>query len=303
MAGVGQEHIVLHGRKVAPHNHVPAAGHGDKDVPQRGGLVHGHHLETVHGGIQGLEGVNLRDDHPGAQAGGPHGHALPAPAVPGHHHSLAGHHQVGGVHDAVPDRLPGAVFVVIIMLGLGVVDRHHGAGQDARLLPGLQTKDAGGGLLTAADQAVRVRLALAPQQVDQVPAVINDQVGVALQGLREVLLVLLRAGPVDAKGLHPHGRQAGGHVILGGQGVGTGQIDFRAPLLEHIAQVGGLCLQMDRHRHTEPLKGFLPQKPGLNLRQRGHKVPDPLNLFPAGFRQRGIFNNAHLLPLLSSHSM
>ena len=29
-----------------------------------------------------------------------------------------------------------------------------------------------------------VRLALAPQQVDQVAAVINDQVGVALQGLR-----------------------------------------------------------------------------------------------------------------------
>ena len=64
-------------------------------------------------------------------------------AVPGHHHGLARHHQVGGVHDGIPNRLAGAVLVVIVVLGLGVVHRHHGAGQDALPLPGLEAQDAG----------------------------------------------------------------------------------------------------------------------------------------------------------------
>ena len=102
MASVGQEHIVLHGRKVTAHNHVPTASHCDKDIPQRGSLVHGHHLEAVHGGIKGLEWVNLCDNHSGTHTGCPHSHTLPTPAVTGHHYSLTRHHQVGSVHNAIP---------------------------------------------------------------------------------------------------------------------------------------------------------------------------------------------------------
>src|SRR5699024_8266575 len=129
--GVGEEGVMLHDGEMFGGDDVLAAGDGDEDVAILGGLVHGHDLEAVHGGVQGLEGVHLGDDDVGAHALGPHGHALAAPAVTGHHHGLAGHDEVGGVHDGVPHALTGAVLVVVIVLGLGVVDGHHGAGQDA----------------------------------------------------------------------------------------------------------------------------------------------------------------------------
>ena len=137
VAGVAQDGVVLHHLEVALHDHVLAAGGGDEDVPVLGRLVHGHDPEVLHGGLQGLEGVHLGDDHVGPHALGPHGDALAAPAVAGHHHRLARHHQVGGVHDGVPGGLPGAVLVVVVVLRLGIVHRHHGAGEDTRPLPGV----------------------------------------------------------------------------------------------------------------------------------------------------------------------
>ena len=291
--GVGQQDVVLHGLEVAGDDDVLAAGDGDEDIAQRSGLVHGHDPEAVHGGIQRLEGVDLGDDHVGAHAGSTHGNALAAPAVTSHDHGLAGHHQVGGVHDAVPGGLAGAVLVVVVVLGLGVVDRHHGAGQDAVLFPGLQSEDAGGGLLTAADEAVGVLLALAAQQVDEVAAVVDDDVGVALEGLHQVLLILLGRCAVDAEGLHTHGGQTGRHVILGGQGVGAGQVDLSAALGQDVAQVCGLGFQVDGDRHAHALEGLLFNKAGLDLGQGGHMVPDPVNLSAAGLGQVHIFDNAH----------
>src|SRR5699024_5788617 len=96
VARVGEDGVVLHHLKVLRGDHVLAAGDGDEHVAVSGGLVHGHDPEAVHGGVQGLEGIHLTDDHVGPHAAGPHGHALAAPAVPGHHHGLARHHQVGG---------------------------------------------------------------------------------------------------------------------------------------------------------------------------------------------------------------
>ena len=197
------------------------------------------------------------------------------------------------MHNAVPGGLAGAVLVVIVVLGLGVVHRHHGAGQDARLLPGLQPEDAGGGLLAAADEAVGIVLALAPQQVDQVPAVVNDDVGAALEGFGQVVLIFLGGGAVDAEGLYSQAGKAGSHVVLGGQRVGAGEVDLRTPLGEHIAQVGGFGLQMDGHGHPQAPEGLLLFKAGLNLRQGGHKVPDPLDFSPAGLGQGHVFHNAH----------
>ena len=235
VSGVGQQGVVLHGLEMAAHDHVLTAGDGDKHVTQGRGLVHGHHPEAVHGGVQGLEGVDLGDDHVGPHPGGPHGHALTAPAISGDHNGLARHDQVGGVHDAVPDGLAGAVLVVIVVLGLGVVHGHHGAGQDAVLLAGLQAEDAGGGLLAAADEVAGVLFTLAAQQVDEVPAVVNDDVGAALERLDEVHFILLGRSAVDAKGLHAQAGETGGHVVLGGEGVGAGQAHLRSALAEDVA--------------------------------------------------------------------
>ena len=117
----------------------------------------GHDAAAVHGGLQGLDGVDLGDNDVGAHALGPHGHAPAAVAVAGHDDGLAGHQQIGGVHDGVPHGLAGAVLIVVVVLALGVVDVHHGERQLAGGGPGLEAVDAGGGLLTAADDVFHAR--------------------------------------------------------------------------------------------------------------------------------------------------
>ena len=188
------------------------------------------------------------------------------------------------------------------MLGLGVVDGHHGAGQNALPLPGLKAQDAGGGLLAAADEVLAQVGALAAQQVDQIAAVIHHQMGLELEGLDEEVLILLPHGAVDAESLHAHVGQSGGHVVLGGQGVGAGEAHLRPALGEHIAQVGGLGLQMDRNSGGQPGKGLFPAEPLLDAGQGRHEIPHPADLLMARWGQGHIFHDAHGISSISLFS-
>ena len=66
--------------------------------------------------------IDLGDDDLSAEAAGPQGDALAAPAVAAHDDLPAGQQQVGRADDAVDRALAGAVAVVEEVLGLGVVD-------------------------------------------------------------------------------------------------------------------------------------------------------------------------------------
>ena len=83
----------------------------------------------------------------------PHQHALAAPAVTGHDDVLAGHDEVGGTVDAVPDALSGAVAVVEKVLACGIVHLHHREAERSGAVHGFQAQDAGGGFLAAPDYA------------------------------------------------------------------------------------------------------------------------------------------------------
>ena len=179
------------------------------------------------------------------------------------------------------------------MLGLGVVDGHHGAGENARLLPGVEAVDAGGGLLTAAHEPLAVGGALVAQQGDEVAAVVHDEVGTALQGLHQQVLVALHVHAVDAEGLHAQISHGSGHVILGGQGVAAGEIHLGAALPQHQTQVGGLGLQVDRDGDGEALKGLFSAEALLNAAEGGHEVPHPLDLLMARGGQGHILDNTH----------
>ncbi len=99
---------------------------------------------------------------------------------------------------------------------------------------------------------------LPPSRMDQVAPVVHDQVGAALQGLRQQVLIPRHVHPVDPIGVHPQLGHGGGHVVLGGQGVAAGEMDVGAPLPEDQTQVGGLGLQVDGDGDGQPLKGLLP---------------------------------------------
>lgn len=71
---------------------------------------------TLHGGLQGVDGVDLCDDDAGAEATQGLDAALADVAVAGHHGHLAGDHHVGGALDAVDQTLSAAVQVVELAL-------------------------------------------------------------------------------------------------------------------------------------------------------------------------------------------
>ncbi len=232
MAGVREDRLVLHDPEMPLRDDVLAAGHRDEDVASLRRLVHRHDRKAVHGRVQRLEGVDLGDDDVRAHALGPHRGALAAPAVAGDDHGLARDDQVRRVHDRGPDRLAGPVLVVVVVLRLRVVDRHHRAGKDPLALARLQAVNAGRGLLAAADEAVRVFSAFSAEEAHKVAAVVDDEVRMAGEGLRKELLVLFRGDAVFSERLNAHLRDRRRDVILRRERVAAGEVDFRAALLK-----------------------------------------------------------------------
>ena len=151
MPRVGQDCPVRHPLEMLGGEDPGAAGHGDEDPADGGGLEGRHDLVAVHDRLQGLDRIDLADDDPRAQTPGAHGHSPAAPAVTGDDHGLTRHQEIGRAHDAVPDRLARAVTVVEQVLAAGVVDGHHRQPEHAVRGHGPQAAQAGGRLLAAAE--------------------------------------------------------------------------------------------------------------------------------------------------------
>ncbi len=161
------------------------------------------------------------------------GQSAAAPAVAGDHELRARQQEVGGAHDAVDGRLPGAVAVVEQVLGVGVVHRDDGIAQHALLRHGAQADDAGGGLFRAGDHAVENVGALGERDGDQVSAVIHRDVRLVVERRHDVRVVGVVVLALD--GIHRDvvvAHQAGGDVVLGGERVGGAEHDIGAAIAQ-----------------------------------------------------------------------
>ena len=308
VARVAEDGALLHLHEILRVDDLVAARYGHEEVSQLCRFLHGHHVKAVHHRLDGLHGIDLRHDDSGAKALRPHGDALAAPAVAGDDHDLARHDQVGGAVDAVPYGLARAVSVVKEMLALRVVDADHGEGQISRPVHGLQADDAGGGLLTAA-QDVRDQIAhLGVHHVHQIAAVVDDDVGARGQRSADMGVVFLLRGSVPGMYLKARLYQGRCHVVLCGKRVGAGHIHFRAACRQHLAQVRGLGLQMHGKGDLLSRKGLRPTE---FLLQRAKQVAVsfyPLDFLFAGSGQVDVsdlaahflfpFRRARRLPLI-----
>ena len=104
-------------------------------------------LEALHRGLQGVDGVDLGDDDPGAEAAQRVRAALADVAVAADDRDLAGDHDVGRALEAVGERLAAAVEVVELRLGDRVVDVDRGDEELALLVELVEAVDAGRRLL------------------------------------------------------------------------------------------------------------------------------------------------------------
>src|SRR5207248_225368 len=95
VADVADDGVVLHLLNVLGADNVAAAGGRDEDRALRGGFFHGGNFKAFHRGLQGVDGVDLGDDHAGAVTAHAVSAAFADIAIAGDDDNLAGKHHVG----------------------------------------------------------------------------------------------------------------------------------------------------------------------------------------------------------------
>ena len=185
-----------------------------------------------------------------------HRHTLAAPAVAADHDLLARNDEVRRAHDAVPDALAGTVAVIKEVLAVRIVDKHHRKTQLPGAVHRQQAQDASRRLLAAADDLRDKLRVLRVHPMDEIAAVVDDDVGCRFEHGVDRALVLLRGRAVDGADVHPARGERRGDVILRGERVAARDVHFRATHLHHAAEPRGFCLQMHRERHTQPGEGL-----------------------------------------------
>ena len=160
---VADDGLILHGNHVLVTDDVLVAGGGHEDIGLVGSIFHGHYTIAFHGGLQGVDGVDLGHPDLGRQRAQRLGGALAHVAVAGHASHLAGDHHVGGALDAVHQRFAAAVQIVELGLGHRVVDVDGAEQQRALGRHFVEAVHTGGGLFGHAHDLGR--LAAVPGRV------------------------------------------------------------------------------------------------------------------------------------------
>ena len=176
MSDVADDGVFQHLFEMAALDDAGAARGGDKDASFLAGLVHGGDLEAFHGGLQGVDGIDFRDQDAGAESAESLSAAFAHVTVSGDDGDLAGDHDVGGALDAIDERLPAAVEVVKLGFGDGVVDVDGGDLEKSLLVELVEIVDARSGLLGAAVDAIEQVGIFGVNEVGQVAAVVEDHV-------------------------------------------------------------------------------------------------------------------------------
>src|SRR5690606_2312063 len=176
----------------------------------------GGYLVAFHRRLQSANGIDLGDDHPGAQALHRVGAALSDVAVTADDDHFAGDHHVGGPLDAVGQRLAAAVQVVELALGDRVVDVDGGAAALALLVHHVQAMHAGRRLFGEATDPFEQFGILVVDHGGQIAAVIEDHVQRLTVGPEQRLL----DAPVELLFVHAFPGEDG-DVFCGDRGGGV----------------------------------------------------------------------------------
>merc|ERR1719400_1990483 len=220
---VADDGVILHHHEVLASDNVLAASGGHEDVTPADSIVHGGHLETLAGGLEGIDGVDLCDDDTTAESLEGGSTALANVSVSGNQGNLACQHDISGSLDSINQRLPAAVQVVKLGLGHRVVDIDGGDLQFAGLEHLVEVVDSGGGLLRQPLDVSQVLGVLLVDEVGKVTAVVEDHVERlavreedGLLNAPDVFLVSLALPGVHWDSTGSHG---GSGVILGGEDI------------------------------------------------------------------------------------
>ena len=154
MTNVAHNGVVLHLLHGLKSQDALVTGGGDKDINEVDNSLQAHNAETLHGGLQGADRVNLGDVHDGTS--GTHGEGATFADITETKDadSLTGHHNVSGTAQTIGQRVLATVQVVELGLGDRVVDVDGREQKLVLLGHDVESVDTGGGLLRHTDQAL-----------------------------------------------------------------------------------------------------------------------------------------------------
>ena len=270
-----------------------AAGDGDEHIAYLRGIAHGHNLVSVHDRFKRTDRVSLGDDDLCAESLCAQADALAAPSVAGDDNVFARYDEVCRTHDAVPDALTRAVAVVEHVLAVGFVDHDHREAQLARAIHCLQAVDTGRCLLAAADDLRDEVGILRVHEVDQVAAVINNNIGRGFKHRAQAAFVFLHIAAVARKHLHPARGESGGDIVLRGERIRAGNIHLCSTHFHDAAEVSGFRLEMHRQSDSQPRERLCAAEILADAAQNGHVSLHPFDFHLTRRRKSYIFYSAH----------
>lgn len=249
VTNVADDGVLTHGLEVLANKDVTAASGGDEDLTLGSGVLHGDDLVTGHGGLEGVDGVDLSDENAGTHGGKGVSAALADITETGDNGDLASNHDIGGTLDAVDEGLTAAIKVVELGLGDGVVDV-DGGDEKAVLLAdvlehAVEVVHTGGGLLGETVAALEHLRELVVDEGSKISTVVEDQVeglagGERLELLLEAPVVLLLSLALPGEDGHTGSGDGSGGVVLGGEDVAGRPGDLGTEGLECLDEDGGL---------------------------------------------------------------
>lgn len=295
--------IVGHGLKVLASQDVTATSGGDKDLTNLGGLLHGGDLVTSHGGLEGVDGINLGNNDTGTHAVQGHGTALADITETGHNGDLASNHDIGSALDTINKGLTATVQVVELGLGDAVVDIDGGDKQLAILEHAVKVVDTSSGLLGDTIAVLEHLRVLGVDKAGQVTAIVEDQVelGTILEGeelLLETPVVLLFSLSLPGKDRDTGSGNGSGGMVLSAEDVAAGPGDFGTKSSQGLDEDSGLDSHVQAACNACALERLVLGVLLTGGHETGHLVLGELDLLAAKGGERQVSD----LELLSGSS-
>ncbi len=283
MTCIAADCAVLHIHECFLTDNVRAACYGNKEVADLRRLAHRHYLKAVHNSFHSLYRVYLSNYDLSAQALRSHSNTLAAPAVARDNNVFPRNDKVRRAVYPIPHRLTRAVAVVEQMLTVRVVNKNHRELQRLCLIHSQQTNNARSGLLAAADNVRDKVGALVVDKVNEITAVVDDDVRSAINNLRDVTVVFFLCGVIPREHVQSVMNQRRRNVVLCRQRIAASDIHLRASRRQHLAKIRGLSLKVYRQSHLQPLERLLRRKFLFDTVKQRHIALDPFDLACAAF--------------------
>jgi len=204
-----------------------------------------HDREPVHVGLESLPRVDLGHDHPRPEPVQFPRKPAAAEPVPRDDDGLSGHEHIRREHDSRKSALPSPVDVVEVPLHGGIVHRDHREHEFPLAGHRPQPVDAGRRLLAAAQDVGETVPPGGVEPVNQVHAIVDDDLGVRIEHPVDGCIILTGRHPppgvaVDTRDVF----EGAGDVVLRAERVAPRDVDVGPAGSERLHEARGLCLYM-----------------------------------------------------------